>query len=163
VAVSRVAIALGAVVLDRTDLKKEMRVRHRKNSHSQQQLKLIFKSAFNEVFTFIAQQTKTWESVGMCSHPTTFLGWQLSRWLLSIYSSHILVRQAFPIYSVGPPSAAVLCRQSSFLRFAIVAIGKPERQVRKVTHTLWQQAALEVTRRDHSIIACSCHKYGCFS
>ena len=25
--------------------------------------------------------------------------------------------------------------------------------------TLWQQATKEITRRDHSIIACSCHKY----
>jgi len=32
--------------------------------------------------------------------------------------------------------------------------------------TLWQQATIEITWRDHSIIACSCHIYsiyGCYS
>jgi len=39
----------------------------------------------------------------------------------------------------------------------IVAIGKPERQVCKASH--WQQATIEITCHDHSIIACSRHAY----
>ena len=38
-----------------------------------------------------------------------------------------------------------------------VAIGKSERQVRKASH--WQQAAMEITCHDQSIIACSRHVY----
>jgi len=29
--------------------------------------------------------------------------------------------------------------------------------------TLWQQATIEITWQDHSIIPCSCHIYGCYS
>ena len=39
-----------------------------------------------------------------------------------------------------------------------VAIGKSKRQVRKKASTLRQQATIEMTRRDHSFIACSHHK-----
>jgi len=43
----------------------------------------------------------------------------------------------------------------------IVAIGKPERQVRTAAH--WQQATIEITRRNHTISAWSCHIYGFYS
>jgi len=36
---------------------------HANTSHFQQHVNLIFKSVFNEVFTFIALRTKTWTSV----------------------------------------------------------------------------------------------------
>ena len=36
----------------------------------------------------------------------------------------------------------------------IISIGKPEQ-----SFTLWQQATVEFPRREHSIIACSCHIY----
>jgi len=41
--------------------------------------------------------------------------------------------------------------------FSCVVIKKLERQ----SFTLWQQAAIEITRRDHTIIACSRHIYLC--
>jgi len=47
----------------------------------------------------------------------------------------------------------------SSLKFAVlgtVAIGKPERHVHK-SFALWQQATMEFTCHDHSIIACSRH------
>jgi len=39
-----------------------------------------------------------------------------------------------------------------------VAIGKA-RAACAQSFTLWQQATIEITYRDHSIIACSCHVY----
>jgi len=36
----------------------------------------------------------------------------------------------------------------------IISLGKREQ-----SFTLWQQATIEFPRRDHSIIACSCHIY----
>ena len=42
-----------------------------------------------------------------------------------------------------------------------VAVGRPERQVRKASH--WQQATTDITRYKHSIIACSRHIHGCYS
>jgi len=42
----------------------------KKSSHFQQHFKLVLKSVLNEVFTFIALQTKTWETVGTPFPPT---------------------------------------------------------------------------------------------
>jgi len=55
------------------------------------------------------------------------------------------------------------CRKSvtwfieSFALQIIIVIGKPERHVSKVT--LWQQATVEIMRRNHSVTTCSCHIY----
>ena len=49
-----------------------------KTSHFQQHFKLIFKSGFNEVFTFIALQTKIWKKCGCVFLPHCTLGWQMS-------------------------------------------------------------------------------------
>jgi len=32
-----------------------------------------------------------------------------------------------------------------------------------LSFTLWQEATIEIPRRDHSVIACSRHIYGCCS
>jgi len=40
---------------------------------------------------------------------------------------------------------------------SVVAIGKPEWQVREAWH--WRQATIEITCHDHSIIACLCYIY----
>jgi len=51
-------------------LKKEVWERTQKADHFQQYFKLIFKSVFNEVLTFIALQMKTWKKCGNTfSHP----------------------------------------------------------------------------------------------
>jgi len=42
-------------------IEKEVWKHNQKTSHFQQHIKLIFKSVFNEVFTFIALQTKIWK------------------------------------------------------------------------------------------------------
>ena len=47
---------------------------------------------------------------------------------------------------------------TSWSQHYFYAIGKPEQQVRKA-FTLWQQATIEITCHDYSIIACSHHVY----
>jgi len=61
------------------------------------------------------------------------------------HQSHVLC------VKVAPGTTFTFWSQHHF-----VAIEKPEQQVRKASH--WQQAT-EIMRRDHSIIACSCHIY----
>jgi len=63
------------------------------------------------------------------------------------------------VQNVGYGSPAVLKIEVLLqTRVPAVAIGKPERQVRKASH--WHQATIEITCHGHSIlIACSRHVY----